>query len=149
MLYGDKRENYRSIFFDVWRKYQHGEPLQGIETVILPVIAMHPEYQALLAAPDRHLDRDYLPEDGESNPFLHMALHVAIAEQLSIDEPKGIRSLHEQALQRAGDRHAAEHLVLECLAEGLWQMQRQQDGFDAQAYLNCIRARLGQPTFQA
>lgn len=149
MLYGDKRENYRRIFFDVWRKYQHSEPLQGIETVILPIIAMHPEYQTLLAAPERHLDQDYLPEGGESNPFLHMALHVAIAEQLSIDEPQGIRPLHEQALQATGDRHAAEHLILDCLAESLWQMQRQQTGFNAQAYLNCIRARLGQPIFQA
>ena len=145
MLYGDKRETYRDIFFQVWQKYQQKQPLDGIETVILPVLTMHPEYQAVLENPDRYADRDYTPEAGETNPFLHMGLHVSIAEQLAIDQPPGIRALYDQARAHFGEAHAAEHLLMDCLAETIWQMQRQGSDFDTHLYTRCIRAQIGLP----
>ncbi|MEW6611750.1 MAG: DUF1841 family protein [Pseudomonadota bacterium] len=145
MLYGDKRETYREVFFQTWRKYQEQRPLEGIEKLLLPIMTMHPEYHELLAHPERAADRDYPPEMGQTNPFLHMGLHVSIAEQVSIDQPPGIKALYEQACRHFGDVHAAEHAIMECLAETLWQMQRSGSSLDMQGYLNCIRSQSGLP----
>ena len=82
---------------------------------------LHPEYHHVLDEPDRFLDRDYAPEDGQTNPFLHMSLHVAIEEQLAIDQPPGIRAEFERLLADRGDRHDALHVVLECLGEVVWR----------------------------
>ena len=88
------------------------------------LIALHPEYHALLEAPERHLDRDWRPESGDVNPFLHLSLHLAVAEQLAIDQPPGIRAQFERLRAARGDEHAALHAVLECLGEVMWQAQR-------------------------
>jgi hypothetical protein len=130
------------MFFEVWRKQQAGEPLSALETIVADIIRLHPEYQPLLADdPDKALDRDWRPEGGETNPFLHMGLHIAIREQLSIDRPSGVRAAYEALLKRHGDAHKAEHLMLECLAETLWRGQREGRLPDEQAYLACLQCR--------
>jgi len=101
---------------------------------------MHPEYHALLEQPERYLERDYGPESGGLNPFLHLSLHLAIAEQLSIDQPPGIRTRFERLAQHL-DEHDALHSILECLAETIWQAQRMASPPDQQAYLACIDRR--------
>ena len=137
-MFAPSRDQARRFFFDTWRKYQAGTPLEGLETVAIEVILLHPEYHALLDRPERSAERDYAPETGKTNPFLHMSLHLAIAEQLSIDQPPGIRAAFEALLGRKGDRHEALHEVLECLGETLWRAQRDGTGPDAQAYLECL-----------
>ena len=92
------------MFFATWRKYRAGEPLAGIETIALDVILAHPEYHRLLSDPERHRDRDYA---GELNPFLHMSLHLALEEQLSIDQPPGIVTRFRDLMAAFGDRHPA------------------------------------------
>ena len=126
------------MFFATWRKYRAGEPLAGIETIALQVILLHAEYHQILDLPERYRDRDYVDE---SNPFLHMSLHLALEEQLSIDQPPGIRVAWDQLLERWGDRHEALHQALECLAEMVWRAQREHAPPDAAAYLDCLAAR--------
>ena len=138
-MFNPSRAQVREFFFEVWRKYRMEKPLAGLETVAIEVILLHPEYHAVLDKPDRSADRDYTPETGQTNPFLHMSLHLAIAEQLSIDQPPGIRAAFEALLGRKGDRHDALHSALECLGETLWRAQRDGTGPDAQAYLECLR----------
>ena len=138
-MFNPSRAQVREFFFEVWRKYRMEKPLEGLETVAIEVILLHPEYHAVLDKPDRSADRDYTPETGQTNPFLHMSLHLAIAEQLSIDQPPGIRAAFEALLGRKGDRHDALHSALECLGETLWRAQRDGTGPDAQAYLECLR----------
>ena len=135
------REQARRLFFDAWRKYRQGLPLEPLEGVAAGQIAQHPEYQAILEAPERHLQKDYLPEQGETNPFLHLAMHLAIEEQLSIDQPAGVKARYERLLARLGDAHAAQHEVMDCLAEMIWQAQRYRQPFDGQAYLDCLTAK--------
>lgn len=136
------RADTRRLFFEVWHKLQTGEPLSALETIVADIIRLHPEYHALLAAdPDKALDRDWLPEGGETNPFLHMGLHIAIREQLSIDRPPGVRAAYDALLKRHGDTHKAEHVMLECLAEALWRGQREGRLPDEQAYLDCLKSR--------
>jgi hypothetical protein len=137
-MFNPSREEVREMFFGTWRKYRAGEPLVGIETIALQVILLHPEHHAILDHPERYRDRDYVDE---SNPFLHMSLHLALEEQLSIDQPPGIAAAWQQLLERSGERHEALHQALECLAETVWRAQRERAAPDAAAYLECLAAR--------
>jgi len=124
---------------DAWAKYRAARPLSGLEQKAVELIALHPEYHAVLEDSERHVSRDYGPEGGEINPFLHLSLHLAVAEQLGIDQPPGIRAEFERLRAARGDEHAALHAVLECLGETLWQAQRLQTAPDADVYLDCLR----------
>jgi Domain of unknown function (DUF1841) len=145
MLYGQDRRALREVFFAAWRKHQAGEPLTGVEPLIVAVVRRHPEYQELLEQPEASADRDWLPELGESNPFLHMAMHLAIEEQLTIDQPAGLRGHYAALTRRLGDEHAAQHLVMECLGEMLWHAGRSGTAPDAQRYLDCLARTSGLP----
>src|SRR6185436_14858906 len=122
---------------DAWKKRREGAPLTALEQIAATIIGKHPEYHALLEAPDANVDRDFLPESGGMNPFLHLSLHLAIAEQLAIDQPPGLRAEFERIRAARGDEHEALHAVLECLGEVIWQAQRQRTAPDAQLYLDC------------
>jgi Domain of unknown function (DUF1841) len=138
-MFNPTREQVRRFFFDAWRKYRDGAPLEGMETVAIEIAMLHPEYHPVLDAPDRHVDQDYTPEGGQTNPFLHMSLHMAVAEQIGIDQPAGIRAEFERIAAARGDRHEALHAVLECLGEVVWRAQRDQAPPDGEAYLECLR----------
>ena len=142
-LHGDSREDTRKTFFEVWKKMQAGTDLTALETLIADVIRLHPEYHSLLDKGVEVLDKDWLPEGGETNPFLHMGMHIAIREQLSIDRPAGIRAAYETLLRKTENVMETEHAILECLGEALWRAQRENRLPDEQAYLDCIKARSG------
>ena len=137
-MFNPTREQVREMFFGTWRKYRAGAPLSGIESIALDAILLHPEYHGVLEQPERFAERDYTDE---TNPFLHMSLHVALEEQLSIDQPPGIVACWRALLERHGARHDALHAAIECLAETVWRAQRDQAPPDAQAYLDCLRAK--------
>ena len=113
-------------------------PLSGLETMAATIVAAHPEYHALLEAPEEHVDRDWRPESGDVNPFLHLSLHLAVAEQLAIDQPPGIRAEYDRIRITRGGDHPALHAVLECLGEVLWTAQRHGTAPDAALYLACL-----------
>jgi hypothetical protein len=141
-MFQPSRDQARQFFVEAWRKQQAREVLTPLEDLAARIVALHPEYHALLADPHA-LGREWTPESGAANPFLHLSLHLAIEEQLSIDQPFGIRAAFEAQLAKRGDRHEALHVVLECLGETIWQAQRSGRGMDGAAYLECIRRRLG------
>ncbi|MDX5151412.1 MAG: DUF1841 family protein [Acidiferrobacterales bacterium] len=138
-LFASSRQDTREVFFRTWEKLNHEQPLEGIEILIAKVIQVHPEYHSVLANRDTSEDRDYLPESGETNPFLHMGMHVAIEEQLSVDQPRGIREQYEKLMLRFSDPHEVQHYIMECLGEMLWQAQRQQTAPDERIYLECLQ----------
>ena len=142
LMFAPSRDQARQFFFDSWRKYRAGETLSALEAVALQVILLHPEYHALFDAPERNLDRDYAPEHGALNPFLHLSLHLAIEEQLSIDQPPGIRTAFDQLRAKTGAEHDAKHALLECLAETIWQAQRANAAPDQALYLECVERKL-------
>ena len=137
-MFDPSRDQVRAMFFEAWRKYRAGEPLVGIETIALDVALAHPEYHPVLDQPERHRDKDYVDE---GNPFLHMSLHLALEEQLSIDQPPGIAGHFQALVRRLGARHEALHEALECLAETMWRAQRDKMPPDAVAYLECLGRR--------
>lgn len=136
-LYGKDRGSMRQVFFNTWQKYKQAQPLQGVEPLLIDTILLHPEYHAILDDPEANLDRDYPPEQGTENPFLHMSLHMTIEEQLSMDNPAGIR-LHFDTLQQSCERHDALHVLLECLAEAVWKAQRHESSDLEKDYLACV-----------
>lgn len=163
MLFNPSREEVRLFFCTVYAKMLGSDPhrlveaaglsepgllasqtqqmsLSPIEEMAARWIAVHPEYHALLASPDG-AHRDFPVEAGETNPFLHLAMHLSLEEQISIDQPPGVRSAIEQLIARTGDRHAAMHLAMDCLAEMIWQAQRQQTEPQASDYLACLHSR--------
>ena len=142
-MFNPSRDQVRQFFFDVWAKYRAGQPLAGAEQPALDAVLAHPEYHAILDHPERYLERDYPPESGETNPFLHLSMHLAVSEQVSLDQPPGIRERYQRLLNRHGDAMQAQHAVMDCLGEMIWQVQRYQTAFDSAAYLRCLDRRLG------
>jgi hypothetical protein len=139
MIFSPSRAAVRDFFFETWRKHREHAPLTGLEPTAVDIMLMHTEYHAALEHPAEAAEREYAPEDGNSNPFLHLSLHLAIEEQLSIDQPQGIRAEFERIAQARGDRHEALHAVLDCLGEALWRAQRAGGAPDGAAYLECLR----------
>ena len=142
-MFNPSRDQAREFFFETWRKYRAHEPLAGLEAVVLQVILAHPEYHSALQDPDHFRDRDYSPESGQANPFLHMSMHLAIEEQLSIDQPGGIANSFAALAAKHDDRHEAMHDAMECLGEMVWRSQRDRAPPDAAAYLECLKRRAG------
>jgi len=137
-MFTPSRDEARRFLIDAWSRRRAHQPLSTLERVAADLIAMHPEYHGTFEHPDRHAERDYFPETGDVNPFLHLSLHLAVAEQLAIDQPPGIRAQFERLRVARGDEHAALHAVLECLGEVLWSAQRQRTPPDAALYLACL-----------
>lgn len=141
-MYAPTRDEARQFLIDAWSKYRDAQPLTPLEQVAVTIIAKHPEYHPVLEHADRHVERDYTPDEGVTNPFLHLQMHVAVAEQLAIDQPRGIRAHFERLRDAHADEHAALHAIVECLAETLWQAQRNRTQPDESVYRACLeRAR--------
>ncbi len=137
-MFNPSRDEARRFLIDAWAKQRAGQTLTALEDIAARLVAMHPEYHATFEDPDRHVERDFAPESGDINPFLHLSLHLAVAEQLAIDQPPGIRAQFERLRNARGDEHAALHAVLECLGEVIWSAQRLRGAPDATLYLDCL-----------
>jgi hypothetical protein len=139
------REQLRQTYLDAWRKQVDGSPLTPLEAMIADVIGVHPEYQPVIQDPGRALSVDPNAGETEENPFLHMGLHMAVREQIAIDRPPGVRELLGRLRARFGAAHDAEHILMEALAETLWEAQRAGHPPDETRYLDLARRRLSGP----
>ena len=137
-MFTPSRDEARRFLVDAWSKHRAKQSLSGLEQLAAGLIGLHPEYHAVIENPERFADRDWKPEAGEANPFLHLALHLAVAEQIGIDQPPGIRAQFERLRAARGDEHAALHAVLECLGEVMWSAQRHGTPPDAALYIACL-----------
>lgn len=136
-MYNPTREQVREFFTGAWKKHRTGAILTPLESMAVELIELHPEYHADMEHPEAS-QRDYAVEEGHTNPFLHLSMHLAIAEQLSIDHPPGIQAAW-QALSGTHDAHEAAHIVMEALGEVVWEAQRLGTPFDNERYLELIR----------
>ena len=144
MLYGSDRDDLRRTWVDAWSKSRAGQPLEPMERLLAGVIAEHPEHHPALESPGA-LESEFSPEAGRTNPFLHMGLHVAVREQLATGRPSGVRELYAKLLPRFPDAHRLEHAFMECLAETLWDAQREGAAPDEARYLARVRRLAEQP----
>ena len=137
-MFNPSREQVRQFFCEAWRKHRERLPLEGAEVTAADLVEHHPEYHALLENPQAAIEQEFTPDGGQMNPFLHLSLHLAIADQISIDQPAGIRAAYHSLRARL-DVHEAEHAILECLGETLWRAQREGSPMDGESYLECVR----------
>ena len=137
-MFGQDRTELRQMFFTAWQKHQQRQLMEPLEAVVAKIIELHPEYHALLEDKET-LDKDYTPEMGQTNPFLHMAMHISIQEQLSTKRPSGIEQLYQSMLNKNKDPHETEHLMMECLGKMLWEAQSMNKMPDESDYLNCLK----------
>ncbi len=142
-MFNPSRDQVRQFFCDAWRKHVERLPLVGAEVAAADLAARHPEYHALLSDAEKALSQDWVPEGGEMNPFLHLSLHLAIHEQISIDQPPGIRAAFDSLCRRM-EAHDAEHVLLECLGETIWRAQSQGQAMDALAYVEAVKRKASQ-----
>ena len=140
-MFAPSQHDVRRFFCEVHRKRREGLPMTPIETLAGDWVDQHPEYHADLDDLDAALAASYTVEEGRTNPFLHLSMHLSVSEQVSIDQPRGIRQAFELLAARLGSAHEAQHQVMECLGEMIWASQRSGLPPDGEAYLECVRRR--------
>lgn len=139
MIFSQDRSALRKMYSDAWQKLRENLPLSPLEAQIAAVVELHPEYHDDVTSDD--LDQNFTPDGGRTNPFLHMGLHLGLREQVATNRPAGIARIHEALAAKTGDLHEAEHQMIECLAETLWEAQSQGGAPDERKYLerlNCL-----------
>jgi len=136
-MFGNDRQQLRKAYADAWEKFQQQQPMTPLEQQIAEVIKEHPEYHPSL----QQLQTDYLPEDGQTNPFLHMGMHLGLREQLNTNRPAGILDCYQALCKKHQSSHDAEHDMMDCLAEAIWQAQRLGTTPDEIAYLTCLKKK--------
>ncbi len=140
-MFDPSQEDVRRFFCGTWAKHLAGAPLTPLEAMALDAILAHPEYHDELASLEQALTAQYPVDSGRTNPFLHLSLHLGVAEQCAIDQPSGIRAALAELTRKLDSGHAAAHEVIECLAETIWQAQRSGTAPDSVAYLECLKRR--------
>ena len=137
MIFGQNRDQLRRMYVDAWKKLNDGAVMTPLETQIATVVSEHPEYHRFLDGDG--LKEEFTPERGETNPFLHMGLHLAIREQVSTNRPPGIAQVFNALAEKTGDPLEAEHRMIDLLAETMWDAQRSNSPPDEQAYLDRLK----------
>ena len=140
-MFAPSQNDVRRFFCETRRKQRDGLPLTPIEALAADWIAEHPEHHAELEDLEAALAAVYTVEDGRTNPFLHLSMHLTISEQVSIDQPRGIKQAYELLAARRGSAHDAQHEVMECLGEMVWASQKSGLPPDGERYLECVRRR--------
>ena len=131
------RDEIRQVYLKVWQKMQNQSVLEPMEAIIADVVKLHPEYHPLLDKGESAVEKDFSPEDGQTNPFLHMGMHITLREQAGSDRPAGIQAIYQKLVQQKGI-HETEHAMMECLGQVLWNAQRLNQMPDETAYLACL-----------
>jgi hypothetical protein len=138
-IFNPTREEVRRFFCDTWKKKTEDHILTPMETLASDWMVLHPEYHTLLADPEDAVSQDYTPERGETNPFLHLSMHLSISEQISIDQPPGIKAISEKLTQKLGSEHDAQHAMMECLGQVMWEAQREGQALSPEKYLEALK----------
>jgi hypothetical protein len=146
-MFNPSKDEVRRFFCDAWSKHRGGAVLTPLEVIAIDWMRLHPEYHDELADSAAAVARNYGIDEGRTNPFLHLSMHLAITEQLSVDQPPGIRDAYRRLVARRGDEHAAAHAVMDCLGEVVWAAQRTglplpPDEMTAR-YLDCLERQAG------
>lgn len=142
-MFSPSLSDVRNFFFDCYVKGTSNQSLTELEKIAFSLILEHPEYKQVLSDKEKYLDYKWLPDSGETNPFLHLSMHLSIYEQLSINQPLGIKELYNELCTKLNTQHDVQHTVMDCLAEMIWQSQYTQRQPDPAIYLNCLRTKLG------
>ena len=137
-MFGNNRNELRQVYLNCWQLKKNNLPMDAMQEVVANIVELHPEYHQILEN-EESVDQDFSADTGESNPFLHMSMHIALHEQISTNRPPGINDCYQKLCVLRGGAHDAEHTMMECLGEALWLAQRNKTTPDEEKYLNCIK----------
>jgi hypothetical protein len=140
-MYNPSQDDVRRFFCQVYAKQQAQTLIDALEVLAGEWVAEHPKYHAVLTDEASALTQQFTGENGQSNPFLHLSMHLSISEQCSIDQPRGIRQAVELLASKRNSLHDAHHEVMECLGTMLWESQRSGQAPDGQAYIDAVQRR--------
>lgn len=129
------RDAMRKFFFETWQKHKENRPVTPMEAQLVEIILLHPEYHAVLENPEKYQAMDF----ADANPFLHLGLHIAIRDQIKTNRPAGIAKIYQQLCKRFGDPHIAEHKMIECLTQLLWDAQQTGKIAEENAFLEALK----------
>ena len=138
-MFQPSQADVRKFFCAVYAKWHTAQPMDALETLASQWVAEHPEYHADLANEAVALEKMYDVEDGKTNPFLHLSMHLSVSEQCSIDQPRGIRQAVELLTARRNSLHDAHHETMEALGKMIWESQRSGRPPDGQAYIDAVQ----------
>ncbi len=133
-MFSQDRKKQRKFVAKSWQKYTSNKPLEPLEKQLVSIIEIHPEYQHLIG----NIESEYSPEQNEINPFLHINLHLALRDQLILNQPKGIKEFHQKLISKYKDSHKVEHLMMECIEEMIYISQKNNISMDQESYLEFI-----------
>jgi len=142
MLFGQDRNQLRQVYFQSWHKFKNKLPIEPMESLIGNLIQRHPEYHDFFNQSEDNQDKDFSPEMGQTNPFLHLGMHISIQEQLGTQRPPELTTLYQSLCTKLGDAHEAEHKIMDCLGEMLWSAQRNNQPPNETTYIECIKKLL-------
>ncbi|MBT3855203.1 MAG: DUF1841 family protein [Thiotrichales bacterium] len=134
-MFTSDRSKQRQYLKQAWEKYTRQDQLEPLELQLAKIVEKHPEYHDLI----KNLDSEYFPEQGNTNPFLHINLHLTLQDQLTMDQPKGIRGIHNRLLVKIKDEHEVEHMMMEHIAEMIFNAQKNNTAFDLNGYIIALK----------
>ena len=134
-MFTSDRSKQRQYLKQAWEKYTSQEQLEPLELQLSKIVEQHPEYQNLI----KNLDSEYFPEQGNTNPYLHINLHLTLQDQITMDQPKGIRDIHSQLIVKIKDAHEVEHMMMEHIAEMIFNAQKNNAAFDLDGYIQALK----------
>ena len=134
-MFTSDRSKQRQYLKQAWEKYTSQEQLEPLELQLSKIVEQHPEYQNLI----KNLDSEYFPEQGNTNPYLHINLHLTLQDQITMDQPKGIKAIHSQLLLKIKDAHEVEHMMMENIAEMIFNAQKNNAAFDLDGYIQALK----------
>ncbi|MBC3931623.1 MAG: DUF1841 family protein [Undibacterium curvum] len=140
-MFNPSQDDVRRFFCETFRKMHAKEILTPLESIAADWIQQHPEYDQALSDVEAALQANYSVDQGQTNPFLHLSMHLSISEQISVDQPRGIQAAARQLAQRYNSEHEAHHQIMECLGEMIWNSQRSGLPPDGQAYIEAVQKR--------
>ena len=135
-MFTSDRSKQRQYLKQAWEKYTSQEQLEPLELQLSKIVEQHPEYQNLI----KNLDSEYFPEQGNTNPYLHINLHLTLQDQITMDQPKGIRDIHSQLIVKIKDAHEVEHMMMEHIAEMIFNAQKNNAAFDIDGYIQALKS---------
>ena len=138
-MFSPSQADVRRFFCSVYAKALAGTALEAIETIASQWMNEHPEYAQDFANVDAALASMGEVQEGRTNPFLHLSMHLSISEQCSIDQPRGIRLAVESLTHKRNSLHSAHHEAMECLGKMLWESQQAGRPPEGDAYIACVQ----------
>jgi len=142
MVFNQDRSQLRRFYFQSWNKYKNNLAMEPMETIVATLIKQHPEYHDFFNDLEKNQNKDFTPDMGQSNPFLHLGMHISIQEQLSTQRPAALSPLYQSLCKKTDDAHEAEHQIINCLGEMLWLSQKNNQPLDETTYIECVKKLL-------